>query len=78
MNASDFSWYKIASIFGAGLLVLIACSIVAGGIYLIQDGRAFNGVTCFVGAFLCGVGAWAVYTTYQRKSEEGKPGVKSK
>ena len=78
MNESDFSWFKIASFFGAGLLMFVAAVAVASGIYLIVGGKAMNGVMTIVAGVVCGACSVLVYKNYQRKSSAGKPGVKSK
>lgn len=69
MHESDFSWLKILSFFLAALLVFAAFGMIAGGIYLINGGYAFNGVTCFIGAILSGFGAVVIYKYYQKKSK---------
>lgn len=68
MAESDFSWFKILSFFGAGLLALACFVIVAGGIMLITSGNAFNGVFVILAGLACGVGAYFVYKNYQNKT----------
>ena len=70
MHESDFSWLKMLSFFFAVILLFAAFGMIAGGVYLINDGRAFNGVTCFIGAILSGFGAVVIYQYYQKKSKE--------
>lgn len=76
MAESDFSWFKILSIFGAGLLALACFVIIAGGIMLITSGNAFNGVFVILAGIACGAGAYFVYRNYQKKTQASKPGVK--
>lgn len=78
MAESDFSWFKIASFFGAGVLLLIAIVAVASGIYLICENRGFNGVMTIVAGAVCAVLSVLVYKNYEKKSNADKPGVKSK
>lgn len=67
-NVSKFSWFKILSFFGALLLVFMCFVVIAGGITLIVDGNAFNGVFTIIAGILCGAGAWAVYRNYQKQT----------
>ena len=68
MAESDFSWFKLASFFGAGLLALLCFIVIAGGISLIVGGNTFNGVGTIIAGALCGAGAVWVYRNYQKKS----------
>lgn len=67
---AEFTWRKILSFFGAGILLFVGFVTVATGIGLIKGGLAFNGaVTCLGGgcAFaLCVV----IYKSYERWSAE--------
>jgi hypothetical protein len=76
MAESDFSWKKLAIFFGVGLLAFLCCVVIAGGIYLIRDGRAFNGVFVIVSGILCGTAAVLLYRNYQKNSRKDLPGVK--
>lgn len=76
MAESDFSWKKLAIFFGVGLLVFLCFVALAGGIYLIRDGHAFNGVLTIVAGILCGTAAVLLYRYYQKKSRVDLPGVK--
>lgn len=78
MAESDFSWFKILAFFGVGLLVFMCFVVVAGGIMLITNGDAFNGVFVILAGLGCGAGAFFLYKYYQKKSIEGKPGAKVK
>lgn len=66
MAESAFSWLKVASFIGALVLVLTAVMVFAGGIYLIGDGHAVNGVACFIGSVVCAACAVFVYRNYQK------------
>ena len=68
MTESDFSWFKLLSFFGAGLLVFMCFVVVAGGIMLITNGDAFNGVFVILAGLGCGAGAVFVYKNYQNKT----------
>lgn len=68
MAESDFSWFKLASFFGAGLLAFICFVAIASGISLIVNGLAFNGAMTIVAGILCGAGAVLVYRNYQKKT----------
>lgn len=68
MAESDFSWFKLASFFGAGLLALICFVAIASGISLIVSGASFNGIITVVAGALCGAGAVIVYRNYQKKT----------
>lgn len=70
MNESDFSWYKIASIFGAGLLWVLAVLLIATGIRLITADTVFYGVATIVGGIVCIYASVMVYKNYQKKSLE--------
>ena len=78
MAESDFSWFKIASFFGAGVLMFIAVVAVASGIYLICENRGFNGVMTIVAGIVCAAASVLIYKNYEKKSNADKPGVKSK
>jgi uncharacterized membrane-anchored protein len=74
MAESDFSWLKIVSFFGAAVLLVLAFIMIACGIQSFTDSRAFSGVICLVSGALAGLGAWVVYSYYQRKSDEDRYG----
>ncbi len=76
MAESDFSWFKILSIFGAGLLVLLCFVTISGGIRLIIGGNAFHGAAAIIAGVVCGVLAWLVYRNYDKKTRAAAPGVK--
>ena len=78
MAESDFSWFKIASFFGAGLLMFIAIVAIASGIYLAFENRGFNGVITIIAGTVCAVLSVLVYKNYEKKSNADRPGVKSK
>ena len=68
MAESDFSWFKIASFFGAGLLALVCFVAISSGIFLITNGMSFNGAVTVAAGLLCGVGAALIYRNYQKKN----------
>ena len=73
---SDFSWIKILSFFGVGLAVFFAFVNFGSGGILISGGNGFNGVCTIISAVgWLGV-AFGLYKFYEKKSNEGKPGVK--
>ena len=68
MAQSDISWFKIASFFGAALLVVFACILVGLGGNMLYSGETFNGSACIVGGLLSAAVAVLVYKNYQQKS----------
>lgn len=78
MAESDFSWIKIASVFGAGVLLFVAIGIIASGIHLIVENRGFNGVMAIALGAICLLLSVLVYKNYEKKSNADRPGVKSK
>jgi hypothetical protein len=67
---SQFSWRKILSFFGVGLLAFVTFVTIAAGIKLCADNSAFYGVVTILSGV--GSGAWAVYLyrDYNRWSAE--------
>ncbi len=63
---SDFNWTKLLCFYGAGILAIMACVVLAAGILLITKGATFNGIGTILGAIA--TFAWAVYLYkyYQR------------
>lgn len=74
MAESDFSWLKIASFFGAAVLLVVCFVAIATGIKFITDNNAFNGVVSIIAGLMCGAGAVLVYKNYQKKSDESRYG----
>ena len=70
MAESDFSWLKLASFFGAGLLWVLAVLLIATGIRLITADTVFYGVATIVGGIVCIYASVLVYKNYQKKSLE--------
>ena len=68
MAESDFSWFKLASFFGAALLAFACFVVIAGGITLCTKGEAFNGAFTIVAGVLLGAAAVWVYRNYQKKT----------
>ena len=70
MAHSDFSWRKIFSFFGAGLLILVAFVAIALGGNLISYGQFFyGGMSCLAGG-ACGTLAVRLYQNYQKWADE--------
>ena len=71
-NVSKFSWFKILSFFGAGILAFACFVVIAGGISLIAspDGDAFNGVFVIIAGVVLGVLAVLIYRNYQKKTSK--------
>jgi divalent metal cation (Fe/Co/Zn/Cd) transporter len=67
MNASDFSWYKIASIFGAAILLFICFVTIASGFLLFNNEHEFNGVITICSGMVCGIAAVLAYLNYQKR-----------
>ena len=76
MENSKNLWFKVASFFGAGILVFLGFVIIASGIILITKAETFNGVLTIVGGLICIALAVIVYKNYEKKSREALPGVK--
>jgi len=70
MAESDFSWLKIASFFGAGLLWVLAVLVIAAGIRLIVADAFLYGVATVVSGIVCIYASVLVYKNYQKKSLE--------
>jgi uncharacterized membrane-anchored protein len=74
MAESDFSWLKIASFFGAAILIVVCFIVLGFGINAICANDAFHGVISIFAALVCGAGAVIVYKYYQKKSIESRYG----
>ena len=72
MAESEFSWFKIASFFGACLLMVIAFVALASGISLITDGDCLHGVACVSGGLICIAVSVMVYRNYQNKTRNNQ------
>ena len=70
MAESDFSWLKLASFFGAGLLWVLAVLVIAAGIRLIAVDSFLYGVATIIGGIVCIYASVLVYKNYQKKSLE--------
>lgn len=76
MAHSDFSWRKIFSFIGAGLLIFVAFVTISTGANLIYEGGIFNGiVTCFGGASSIAL-AVVLYRNYTKWADENLSNVK--
>jgi len=67
MTESDFTWLKIASFFGAAILLFICFVTVASGFLLINTEHEFNGVITIASGVVCGIAAVLTYLNYQKK-----------
>jgi uncharacterized membrane-anchored protein len=74
MAESNFSWLKIASFFGAAILIVVCFIVLGFGINAICANDAFHGVISIFAALVCGAGAVIVYKYYQKKSIESRYG----
>lgn len=70
MAECDFSWFKIASFFGAAVLAVLAFILIGSGINQILGGSAAYGVASIIGGCLSGAVACWVYKKYQRKGNK--------
>lgn len=66
MAHSDFSWRKIFSFFGAGLLILVAFVSLAIGGNLCYAGQTFYGVMSILAGAVSASLAVIVYRNYQK------------
>ncbi len=69
-NVSKFSWFKILSFFGAGVLAFACFIVIAGGINLIVAGDAFHGALVIVAGVVLGALAVLIYRNYQKKTSK--------
>lgn len=67
---SEFSWMKIASFFGALVLIALTFVTVSSGISLITSGTVFNGVAVILSGMVCLANVVVVYKHYQKWSLE--------
>ena len=72
MAHSDFSWRKLFSFFGAGLLLFVAFVAVSSGAFLISFGKVFNGVVTILAGGATFALAAVVYVNYTRWADENK------
>ncbi len=72
MAESDFSWFKLASFFGAAVLAVLTLVMVAFGIQTIYDGSVFYGIVAVLGGLICAAVAMSVYQNYQKKSLDNR------
>ena len=70
MAESDFSWRKILSFFGAGILVFIAFVTVAAGIKLITLQHDFYGVITIISGLVAVADVVLIYRNYEKRSAE--------
>ena len=70
MAESDFSWRKILSFFGAGILVFIAFVTVAAGIKLIILHHSFYGVITIISGLVAAADVVLIYRNYEKRSAE--------
>lgn len=68
MAKCNFSWFKIGSFFGAGLLVILCFMLLGFGITNMVDGETVYGIACILGGVLSGAASVMVYKNYQKKS----------
>lgn len=69
-NVSKFSWFKILSFFGAGVLAFACFIVIAGGINLIVGGDTFHGVFVIIAGVVLGALAVLIYRNYQKKTSK--------
>lgn len=70
MAHSDFSWRKIFSFFGAGLLFLVAFVSYAMGANLFYNGETFYGVMGVVAGIASMALATIIYRNYTKWADE--------
>ena len=70
MAHAEFSWRKIFSVFGAGLLVLVAFVTLAVGGNLLNMGQAFYGVMLLAAGVISFALAVVVYLSYRKWADE--------
>ena len=67
MAESNFSWLKIASFFGALLLVVLAIVSIGMGINLVRNGNDFYGCASICSGIISFFVAVLIYRNYQKK-----------
>ena len=72
MAESEFSWLKMASFFGAAILIVVWFIMLGFGFNAICADDAFHGIISVFAALVCGAGAVIVYKYYQKKSTESR------
>lgn len=72
MAHSDFSWRKLFSFIGAGLLLFIAFVAVSSGASLISLGKVFNGVATILSGGATFALAAVVYVSYTKWADANK------
>lgn len=70
MAHSDFSWRKIFSFFGAGLLILVAFVSFAIGGNLCYAGQTFYGVMSLIAGAVSAALATIIYRSYTKWADE--------
>ena len=70
MAEAEFSWLKMASFFGAAVLLVVCFVAIATGITFFTENNAFKGVVSIIAGLMCGAGSILVYKYYQKKSLE--------
>lgn len=70
MAHAEFSWRKVFSFFGAGLLVLVAFVTLAVGGNLLNMGQPFYGAMSLAAGVISFALAVVIYRNYQRWAEE--------
>lgn len=70
MAHSDFSWRKIFSFFGAGLLILVSFVSLAIGGNLCYAGQTFYGVMSILAGVVSASLAVIIFRDYQKWAEK--------
>lgn len=70
MAHTEFSWRKIFSFFGAGLLVLVAFVSLATGGNLLNMEQPFYGTMSLAAGVVCFALAVVIYRNYQKWDNE--------
>lgn len=70
MAHSDFSWRKLFSIIGAGLILFVAFVAISSGALLISFDKIFNGVVTILSGGCCFALAVILYRKYTKWAAE--------
>ena len=70
MAECNFSWFKIGSFFGTGLLAILCFMLLGFGMTNMMDGETVYGIACILGGVLSGAFAAMVYKNYQKKEDK--------
>ena len=66
---AKFSWFEIASLFGALALTFLCFVVLAFGINNVYYGETTYGVACIIAGIVSGAVAVLIYRNYHKKKD---------